>query len=276
MYAFNDYGFHLPNEECFINLIAVYNTKVIGKYKNILLDEKKIMYCVIYTLEGDGYLELKNGIKLLLPQNALVFAKHKEIFALGSNSDSWHFHCFWFMYSGLTLPFNTILNIDSLSEKTQFQFMENLLNLLKKGTYISTLKADTYFTLKILEWLDPFDIINSEYTKNLVQAIITYIEQNLSTPISMSDLSSHFNYSEKYLRYIFKQHTGESPKQYILKLKIQHACHFLSTSSISLDELSSILGFSSPYHFSNVFKAHLGCAPSTYRKQKNSPPPNKN
>ncbi len=272
MFAFNEYGFHIETETFFTNLIVVYDTKAIGKYKNILLEEKKIMYCVIYTLEGEGYIELKDGTKLLLPKNALVFARHADVFALASESECWHFHCFWFTYNGFTLPFNTVFTINSLSEKTQFQFMENILALLKQNTNMSALKADSYFTLKLLEWLEPFDRKSSDHTKNLVQAIIAYIEQNLSTPISIRSLSAHFNYSEKYLRHIFKQQTGTSPKQYILNTKMHHACHFLSTSSISLDELSQILGFSSPYHFSNAFKDQMGCSPSAYRKEKLSLP----
>ncbi|MFQ9799752.1 MAG: helix-turn-helix domain-containing protein [Clostridia bacterium] len=48
-------------------------------------------------------------------------------------------------------------------------------------------------------------------------------------------------------------------------MKIKYAEQLLKTTSLSINEISDTLGFSSPYHFSNLFKSYYRLSPKHFR-----------
>jgi AraC-like DNA-binding protein len=68
-------------------------------------------------------------------------------------------------------------------------------------------------------------------------------------------------------QHAFKQHTGLSPYQYHLQLKIHRAEELLRGTDLSVKQIAQLLQFRSVYHFSTLFKRKTGRAPSLYRQQ---------
>lgn len=73
--------------------------------------------------------------------------------------------------------------------------------------------------------------------------------------------------SRPYLSRKFKEETGESLTDFILKEKTEEAKRLLRYSDKSLTAIGSYLGFSSTSHFSRVFKTYVGSTPSEYREK---------
>ncbi len=71
--------------------------------------------------------------------------------------------------------------------------------------------------------------------------------------------------SRPYLSRKFKEETGESLTDFILKEKTEEAKRLLRYSDKPLTAIGSYLGFSSASHFSRVFKTYVGSTPSEYR-----------
>ncbi|WP_270878007.1 AraC family transcriptional regulator [Paenibacillus aestuarii] len=69
---------------------------------------------------------------------------------------------------------------------------------------------------------------------------------------------------------VFKQTTGLSPQQYIVKLKMRKAKVMLLESNRTITEVAEELGFDSIHYFSRQFTAMFGIPPSLYRKRMNS------
>jgi AraC family transcriptional regulator len=63
----------------------------------------------------------------------------------------------------------------------------------------------------------------------------------------------------------FKQSTGETPHQYVLRTRIEQAKEFLRNPQTSVVEASARTGFVDQSHFSKVFRRIVGIAPSEYR-----------
>ena len=63
----------------------------------------------------------------------------------------------------------------------------------------------------------------------------------------------------------FKVITGETPKRYALKIKIERAKELLSHSNLSVGEISVNLGFSNQSHLTRVFRDVVGVPPLEYR-----------
>ena len=65
----------------------------------------------------------------------------------------------------------------------------------------------------------------------------------------------------------FKEETGENLTDFVLQEKTAEAKRLLRYSDKSLTAIGAYLGFSSPGHFSRVFKKYAGVSPREYRER---------
>lgn len=107
---------------------------------------------------------------------------------------------------------------------------------------------------------------NKDQRHKLCENIKNYIEWNYFSNIKVAEAASYFGYHEKYISTLFKQETGTGLKEYILKVKMEHACRQLSATDISISRLALNLGFPDAHNFSSAFRKVVGVSPSTYRK----------
>ena len=105
----------------------------------------------------------------------------------------------------------------------------------------------------------------------LVLKITNYIEHHLSEPITAEILARELFLSRPYLSMKFKKETGISLTDFIQNEKIEEAKKLLCHSSKSMTAISSYLGFSSPSHFTRVFKKCTGQTPHKYRISQSIP-----
>jgi len=99
-----------------------------------------------------------------------------------------------------------------------------------------------------------------------LKRVISYIEANLHKTIKLSDLSSVADMSLYYFATLFKQSTGLSPHQYVLRRRIQRAKQLLRETEISVLEVSLNLGFEHPTTFARAFRRLTGISPTHYRR----------
>jgi AraC-like DNA-binding protein len=80
-------------------------------------------------------------------------------------------------------------------------------------------------------------------------------------------LAARFNYSVYYFTRLFRQHTGMSPYQYIISLRLHKAAALLMNTDMRVEEISRQLNFSSVSRFASYFQRRYGMTPLKYRKQ---------
>ena len=61
--------------------------------------------------------------------------------------------------------------------------------------------------------------------------------------------------------------TGVSPNEYVVIYKLNKSIEMLRKGEQNISEIAYSLGFSSPSHFSNTFKARFGVSPKNYQSQ---------
>jgi len=101
--------------------------------------------------------------------------------------------------------------------------------------------------------------------QHVADRVIEYINSNISEIESVQSLCSKFKVSRTYLNNIFEETVGLPPGKMIQYLKLKNAESLLLTTSMSINEISDTLGYSSPSYFSNTFKKIYGCPPGKYR-----------
>lgn len=103
----------------------------------------------------------------------------------------------------------------------------------------------------------------------IVSNILLYISENLDRDISLAEISKIHNLSPRYLNRIFKGTTGYPIMQYQQQLKVEKSKRLLSSSSLSILDISMELNFGSSQYFSYIFKKITGLSPGEYRKMRN-------
>ena len=110
-------------------------------------------------------------------------------------------------------------------------------------------------------------LLRGKTPSRLTVDVANYVQHHLSDAIKTEDLAKALYMSRPYLSKKFKEDTGENITDFILKEKTEEAKRLLRYSDKSLTAIGSYLGFSSPSHFSRVFKAYVGSTPREYREK---------
>jgi len=92
------------------------------------------------------------------------------------------------------------------------------------------------------------------------------IDRRLSRPPSNPELARFCHLStDRFIRK-FRLIVGLTPARYGLERRVALAAQWLTATSRTIEEIADASGFTDRFHFSRVFKAHLGLAPVAYRR----------
>ncbi len=97
------------------------------------------------------------------------------------------------------------------------------------------------------------------------ERVYNYINEHYREALELRDIADSLKLNEYYLSHAFKKEYGISPIQFAMKLRIGEAQSLLMDSSISIGEISDMLGFSATAHFNRMFKKYVGIPPGEYR-----------
>lgn len=106
------------------------------------------------------------------------------------------------------------------------------------------------------------------YSKSYaVKRIINYLNENYEHKISLEQIAHNMYLSPVYISKIFKEETGESPINYLIKIRLEKARDILIHSdSRSIKNIANSVGYDDVYHFSKLFKKYYGVAPLYYKR----------
>jgi AraC family transcriptional regulator len=99
-----------------------------------------------------------------------------------------------------------------------------------------------------------------------IARVRAFIDENLHRSIHTKDLSAVAQRSTAHFSRSFKQALGESPHAYVVRRRLERACHLMITSSGSLSEIALSVGFSDHAHLARLFRQAFGQSPSSWRR----------
>ncbi|NEQ53192.1 MAG: helix-turn-helix transcriptional regulator [Leptolyngbya sp. SIO3F4] len=97
-------------------------------------------------------------------------------------------------------------------------------------------------------------------TKN----ILDYVMSNLHKDISLGSLSGIVHQSPFHFAKTFKDTTGLSPYQFVLKVRFEKALELIRSKRSGLTEIAHSIGFYDQSHFTNSFKRFYGMTPKQF------------
>lgn len=110
---------------------------------------------------------------------------------------------------------------------------------------------------------------DTHYKSYAVNQIISYLDAHYSEKISLDRIAQNMYLSPVYISKIFKEETGESPINYLIKIRLEKAKEMLSVSHPeSIKKIANDVGYEDAYHFSKLFKKYYGISPLHFKKEK--------
>ncbi len=96
--------------------------------------------------------------------------------------------------------------------------------------------------------------------------LIGLLERQYARPWRLGDLAAAAHMSESSLSATFKQATGQTPIDYLIRLRIQRAAERLRQSDDSISEIAFSVGFEDSNYFSRQFRKTMRASPRAYRR----------
>ena len=98
-----------------------------------------------------------------------------------------------------------------------------------------------------------------------IQPALDAIDREFSNEnLTVERLAFLCGISEVYLRKIFMICFGVSPKEYIIRKRIDYASRLLLSGQFGVSEAALLSGYTEPCHFSREFKKRMGVSPKDY------------
>ena len=94
-----------------------------------------------------------------------------------------------------------------------------------------------------------------------------YIDSNLHRTIHIRDLSAVARRSPAHFSRKFKLAVGDSPHAYVVRRRLERACHLMMTSAEPLSEIALSVGFSDQAHLCRLFRQAFGRSPANWRRE---------
>ncbi|MGN1052997.1 MAG: helix-turn-helix domain-containing protein [Candidatus Scatosoma sp.] len=152
-----------------------------------------------------------------------------------------------------------ITKVDAFNIKKQIEKIhEEYIN--KPYLYLTSISNLTESVLiKILRDVETSSsTISLDYAKN-------YIEQYFMSNIDIKKLADSCGYCLDHFRFLFRRQYGFTPKQYILKFRIEHANFLLKNTLLPVKEIAAECGFEEYKMFETSYRKYMKISPSDYR-----------
>jgi len=95
--------------------------------------------------------------------------------------------------------------------------------------------------------------------------ILSYIQAHASEDVSLEDIASHAGLCKSECCRFFKKYMKMTIFDYLLSTRIQNSLPLLLEGE-NITTIASLVGFSSPAYYGQIFKRYMGMSPSQYRK----------
>ena len=96
-------------------------------------------------------------------------------------------------------------------------------------------------------------------------ALINWMEDHLSEPICLNDMAAQVDLSRSRFTEVFRQYCGRSPQDYLRRMRVARACHFLRYHDASITDICFRSGFGSLARFHAAFQEIIGMPPAKWR-----------
>jgi transcriptional regulator GlxA family with amidase domain len=106
-----------------------------------------------------------------------------------------------------------------------------------------------------------------DHADHLIHKVQSYMDAHLAAGVSVDQLATYASVSTRTLDRRFKTATGQTPRAYLQRIRIQAARRLLETTTDPVDDLRAQVGYGDPTAFRRAFTHATGLGPRQYRQK---------
>lgn len=236
---------------------------------------------ILFVLDGSIHIGIGNSVYQLRKEDLIVINPNEIhttsaqnanlVLALQISSD-------WLnkypVFKGIRLSCNSCISKRHLHMNLIRKLLAQMMWVYNNGSSCFELKLQSYlfellyqlFVYFKNETSNPVTDAGDKYMPRLSN-IIHYLHDNYEKDITLGDLADQEYLSASYISRFFKKYIGTTFKEYMIRLRLEHAVRDLLFTDKSIAQLSFDNGFPNTNSFLNAFKEAYHEAPSLYRKK---------
>lgn len=100
----------------------------------------------------------------------------------------------------------------------------------------------------------------------LLRQVRQYLHENYTQKLTLDRLAAQYNVSKYHLQRLFRRYYGQSPGEYLTRLRLSRAKELLRMTDLPVAEVAYRVGMENPSYFISVFHAREGTTPQQYRR----------
>jgi AraC family transcriptional regulator len=100
-----------------------------------------------------------------------------------------------------------------------------------------------------------------------LQQLLTHIEDNLESELSLAEIADIAGLSVSHLKTLFRQSTGAPVHQYVLRRRVERAKQLLFDRDLSITQIAFATGFAHQSHLARHMRRILGVTPAVIRRE---------
>ena len=262
--------FQISSDLHLITDVGMYNCgKRIKTQNHVYGPEIRNYYLLVLVNEGEAIFYHKNGVKELRAHDLLIMFPGEKIYYTATTP--WSIQ--WVGLYGKTVEkyLNLIqINRDKpIIHLEQYYKIEQILNELYEKSKIRTESARLYQTSLIYQFFSVLLQNNKSIkTGSVAESAKKIIDYNFEKALTVDEIAKTLFVNTTYLTKRFTLTYGYSPKEYLLNKKIEYAKYLLTSSDLSIMDISNSVGYEDQLYFSRIFKKKVGVSPLKYRQIK--------
>ena len=100
-----------------------------------------------------------------------------------------------------------------------------------------------------------------------LRRVTELVEAKIDDDLSLEEMAESVELSRAHFSQMFRKSTGQSPHQYVLRHRVEHAKEILRTGDLRVLDVAVTCGFKTQQHFARVFRQMCGISPTEYRER---------
>ncbi len=213
--------------------------------------------------------------------NITIEAMQKSIELLNNTDDSSLAKSASYLFCELIQPFKQ--NINAIKSSFIILAVLCIKKVFKEDSRQMALILEKYSNLQKIVQCDSLDILKDIYVniiidlsvyrslkskgkQNVVDSVISYINENYQNPINLNSAAKFVYLSPTYLSSVIIAETGKGFTDILTETRINRSIDLLKNPDLKISEIAFSVGFKEPQYFSSMFKKIMQISPRAYRE----------
>ena len=245
-------------------LFCVYFIDADDTYRGIKgVSKKRKGYAAVRTTSGSGIMDIYGKKNIVLPAGSLFAVPAWKLIRYRPLDGHWDFRWFEFEAPQCPIPEESVVFLPVMPE--EISFLDMVFKVFESGSESAFETASAMFTSTLYLWKNRIGSPEKTDGSGRLSDICEMLKHEPQKNYSVPELAEKCALSVRGFRDAFKKKYGISPKEYMLRIKMERAEELLVSTTMNISSIAESVGFSDRFYFSRMFKSRYGRSPVSFR-----------